>query len=341
MLLAGMLAVALLAVMWLVPVPFGVMRPGPVRDVLGEVNGTPLISIQGRETYPTSGSLDLLTVSISGGPVSKVDLVDVIEGWLDPAVSVRPERELFPPEQTEEEADRESAEEMVSSQENATAAAMHELGIVVPTTLTVVGFTEGSLAQGKLADSDVITAVDGVAVTDLPQLRDVLQQTEPGHPVEISYTRGGVPATASIETLESEDGRTLLGVLIDPTYHFPFAVDIKIENIGGPSAGMMFSLGIVDMLTPGEMTGGKAIAGTGTIDSAGDVGTIGGIQQKLVAAERAGAQWFLAPAGNCGEVVGHVPDGLRVVKVSTLREARAAVEAIGSGQGTDRLPTCS
>lgn len=340
MLLAGALAVALFAVMWLVPVPFGVMRPGPVRDVLGEVDGTPMISIEGHETFPTSGSLDLLTVSVSGGPVSTVDLWDVISGWWDPSVAVRPEYELFPPEQTEEEADQESTEQMVSSQENATAAAMRELEIDVPTTLTVAGFTEGSQAGGVLAEGDVITAVGGQEVTDLPELRDVLQERAAGDPVTVSFTRAGATATASVQTLEGEDGRTLLGVLVDPTYHFPFAVDITVERIGGPSAGMIFSLGIVDKLTPGEMTGGKAIAGTGTIDSAGEVGRITGIRQKMIGADRAGAEWFLAPADNCGEVVGHVPDGLRVVKVATLGDARAAVEAIGAGKGTDQLPTC-
>jgi PDZ domain-containing protein len=106
---------------------------------------------------------------------------------------------------------------------------------------------------------------------------------------------------------------------------------------------MMFALGIVDKLTPGEMTGGERIAGTGTVDSDGTVGPIGGIQQKLVGAEGAGADWFLAPAGNCDEVVGHVPDGLRVVRVETLAQARDAVEAIGShdASAVDALPTCT
>ncbi len=143
-----------------------------------------------------------------------------------------------------------------------------------------------------------------------------------------------------MRTSRGEEGQTLLGVLIDPKYTFPIQVDIKIENIGGPSAGMMFSLGIIDKLTPGPMTGGKKIAGTGTIDSSGQVGPIGGIQQKLVGARDAGAAWFLAPADNCREVVGQVPEGLRVVKVSTLREARVAVEAIGEGKDTSGLPTC-
>jgi PDZ domain-containing protein len=140
--------------------------------------------------------------------------------------------------------------------------------------------------------------------------------------------------------LRGDAGQTLLGVLIDPNYRFPIEVDIKIENIGGPSAGMMFSLGVIDKLTPGPMTGGRKIAGTGTIDSSGEVGPIGGIQQKLVGARDAGAEWFLAPADNCREVVGHVPAGLRVVKVSTLHEAHVAVETIGEGKDTSRLPTC-
>jgi Lon-like protease len=341
MLVCGVLAVALFAVMSLLPVPFAVMHPGPVRNVLGEHGGEPLIDVEGHRTYPTTGALDLLTVSIEGGPGSKVSLGDVLGGWLDDDDSVRPERELFPPEQTEEEVDRESTQEMVSSQENATAAALLELGIPVPTTLTIVGFSGKGNRDGVLQRSDVITAVGGQAVPDLPELRDVLQQTSPGSPVDVAITRDGAPLAVTVTTKRGSRGQTLLGVLVDPTYHFPFDVNIKIENIGGPSAGMMFSLGIIDKLTPGPMTGGQQIAGTGAIDSAGEVGAIGGIQQKLVGAERAGARWFLAPQENCPEVVGHVPGDLRVVKVATLSQARAAVEAIASGRGTESLPSCA
>jgi len=168
----------------------------------------------------------------------------------------------------------------------------------------------------------------------------LLQETRAGEPVDMAFTRGSKAETAEVRTLRGDEGQTLLGVLIDPNYKFPVEVDIKIENIGGPSAGMMFSLGIIDKLTPGAMTGGRKIAGTGTIDSSGEVGPIGGIQQKLVGARDAGAEWFLAPADNCEEVVGHVPAGLRVVKVSTLHEARVAVEAVGEGKDTSGLPSC-
>ncbi|HEX5511398.1 MAG TPA: PDZ domain-containing protein, partial [Actinomycetales bacterium] len=279
-------------------------------------------------------------VSIEGGPGSSVTLDDVLLGWLDPEVSVRPERELFPAGRSEQDVDRESTEEMASSQENATAAALGELGIPVPTTLTVAGFSQGAHASSVLKKGDVITEVGGQRVTDLPELRRLLQETRAGEPVDVAFTRDGKAEHAEVQTLRGEQGQTLLGVLIDPNYKFPVEVDIKIENIGGPSAGMMFSLGIIDKLTPGAMTGGRKIAGTGTIDSSGEVGPIGGIQQKLVGARDAGAEWFLAPADNCEEVVGHVPAGLRVVKVSTLHEARVAVEAVGEGKDTSGLPSC-
>jgi PDZ domain-containing protein len=191
-----------------------------------------------------------------------------------------------------------------------------------------------------LKKGDVVTEVAGKKVTGLPELRRLLQETKAGEPVEVAFTRGGKAETAEVRTLRGAEGQTLLGVLIDPTYKFPIEVNIKIDNIGGPSAGMMFSLGIIDKLTPGPMTGGKKIAGTGTIDSSGEVGPIGGIQQKLVGARDAGAAWFLAPSDNCSEVAGHVPAGLRVVRVSTLHEARVAVEAIGEGKDTSGLPTC-
>ncbi|GAB4068664.1 PDZ domain-containing protein [Angustibacter speluncae] len=342
MVLAGVAAVVLLAVVSLLPMPYALMRPGPVVDVLSAPDGTPLITVQDRETYETSGSLDLLTVRVEGGPGTRVSVWQVVRGWLDPAVAVRPTEELFPPAVSQEDVDQQNAQEMVTSQETATVAAMDELGIQVPTTLTVAGFTDGSGAEGVLRDGDVVTSVQGAPVVDLPELRDLLQEVEPGGDVTIGYTRGGAPAEATFPTSEA-DGRTVMGVFIDPTYELPFEVSIRIEDIGGPSAGMIFALGIVDKLTPGEMTGGERIAGTGTMDSDGTVGPIGGIQQKLVGADDAGADWFLAPAANCDEVVGHVPDGLRVVRVETLEDARAAVEAIGSKDRTAvaDLPTCT
>jgi PDZ domain-containing protein len=342
MVVSGVAAIVLMAVVSMLPLPYALMRPGPVLDVLSDPDGAPLIQVEGRETYSTSGSLDLLTVRVTGGPGARSTVWDVLLGWVDPAIAVRPVDEVFPPQDTEQDVDERNAQAMVTSQEQATVAAMNEIGVQVPTTLTVDGFTEDSGATGALEVGDVVTSVQGTEVVDLPQLRDELQQVEPGEDVTIGFTRDGTEQEATFPTGEA-DGRTVMGVFIDPTYDFPFDVQIRIEDIGGPSAGMIFALGIVDKLTPGAMTGGERIAGTGTVDSDGAVGAIGGIQQKLVGAQDAGAEWFLAPAGNCGEVVGHVPDGLRVVRVETLEQARDAVEAIGSGDAaaTDALPTCT
>ena len=340
MLVCGFAAVLLFSLIGLAPVPYAIMKPGPVRDTLAAVDGTPLIEVEGRETYPTEGSLQLTTVSVFGGPRRNVDLLDVVTGWFDPAQAVLPVEELYPDGQTSEELERQNTEAMVSSQENATAAALRELGIEIPTTLTVAGFSPGSDAERELEEGDVIRALDGVAVPDLPELRDRLQLVEPGEDVVVGVERDGESLDVPVTTSQGPEEETLLGVLIDPTYEFPFEVAIQIEDIGGPSAGMVFALGIVDKLTPGAMTGGEQIAGTGTIDSSGAVGAIGGVQQKLVGAARAGADWFLAPAGNCGEVVGHVPEELRVVRVATLGEARDAVDAIAAGRA-EALPTCA
>jgi len=120
---------------------------------------------------------------------------------------------------------------------------------------------------------------------------------------------------------------------------YPFSVEISLKDVGGPSAGLMFALGIVDKLTPGSLTGGKFIAGTGTIDDSGHVGAIGGIAQKMVGARRKGATVFLSPAGNCAQARDTVPDGLRLVRVKTLSDAVEALEDLKAGR-VDEVPTC-
>jgi PDZ domain-containing protein len=341
MLVCGFATVLLAAVMALLPVPYVVLSPGPVLNTLGSVDGKPLIAVSGRTTYPTTGELDLTTVVVNGGPQQHVSLLQVAQGWLDRTRSVVPQEEVYPPDQTAQQANELDQAEMVSSQESAKAAALRSLDIPVPTTLTVDGTDPGAPAAGILRKGDVILGVDGKETADLTSLRNLLQAITPGEAATVSIRRDGKQQDVAVKTRAAADGRTLLGVFIDPTFHFPFQVTIQIENIGGPSAGTMFALGIIDTLTPGDLTGGQDIAGTGTMDPDGVVGPIGGIQQKLVGARRAGARYFLAPADNCSEVVGHVPDGLSVVKVATLDEARHAVETIAAGKGTASLPSCS
>jgi len=338
-LVCGAGAVVLLSLLALLPVPYAVESPGPVRDTLGEVGGVPLIEVSGAPTYPTEGSLALTTVRVAGGPGAAVSLPQVVQAWLDPTRVAVPVEQLFPVGTTSEQVAERDAADMSTSQENATAAALAELGIGVPTTLTVAGLSEGSLAGGLVEEGDVITAVDGAPVADLADLRAALQRGAAGEAVEVSLRRGDEPQEVAVPTSTAPDGTVQLGVLVDPLFDFPVDVRIQVDRIGGPSAGMVFALGVLDVLTPGSLTGGEDVAGTGTIDASGGVGTIGGIAQKMAGARAAGASLFLAPAGNCDEVVGHVPAGLRVVPVQTLHEAREAVEQFAAGRDAD-LASC-
>ena len=339
LLVAGVLTVLLAAAVALLPVPYAVFSPGPVLNTLGTHEGKRLIAISGRKTYPTSGQLDMTTVSLAGGPGRSVTLVQTLVGWVDRDLAVVPEESVFPPGQTAEESEAQDKLQMISSQESATVAALTTLDIPVPATLAVAGVDPKAPAAASLADGDVLVQVQGRRITGLTQLRQVLQTVRPGEDASIVVRRGKEQRAVTTRTTRGEDGRTLLGVFLDPSFTFPFKVDIEIENVVGPSAGMMFALGIVDLLTPGVLTGGKKVAGTGTIDADGVVGPIGGIQQKLIGARRAGAEFFLAPAGNCAEVAGHVPDGLTVVRVATLDEARDAVQAIAAGRASSQ-PAC-
>ncbi|MFC4615142.1 PDZ domain-containing protein [Cellulomonas algicola] len=336
-LLAG---ATLLAVLVVLPTPYAVNSPGPTRDVLGEHDGTSMIEISGAETHDSTGELRLTTVSSTGGPGYPSSILGVLSGWFSASSVVLPVEQVYPPDVSQEQIDESNQAEMVSSQEDATVAALTELGYEVPATLLVAGTVEGTDAAGKLEENDVLVGFEGEPLPDYQSLVDDLAAVQPGDTVTLTVQRHGQDVDVPVVTSEREGGGAQIGVLIDPTFDMPVDVTISIDDIGGPSAGTMFALGIIDKLTPEDEADGEVIAGTGTMDVTGAVGPIGGIRQKLAGAERDGAGWFLAPARNCDEVVGHVPDGLRVVRVATLHDARVAMEAIGAGEADD-LPTCT
>jgi len=337
LLLSLFVAVLLVAVVATLPVPYVVLGEGPALNTLSTSNGKQLIEISGHPTYPASGGLYLTTVSVLGGP-RPVTLPTVLRAWLDPDEAAVPVEAVFPPGQTAQQADEETRQEMTDSQSAATAAALQELGI--PVTVSVGDVVSGVPAAGVLKPGDVLLAVQGHAVTGYASLRSAVMGVAPGQVVAVHLRRGGSEQTVDVTTTKDQVGQTALGVV--PRYTFPFNVKIQIDDIGGPSAGTMFALGIIDKLTPGNLTGGQQIAGTGEISPDGTVSPIGGIAEKMIGARHAGARWFLAPAENCTEVVGHVPAGLRVVRISTLHAARQAVEAIArGGTAASSLPTCS
>lgn len=336
---AGFLVVLLSAVAALLPVPYVALEAGPVTNTLGSVGQTELIRIKGRQTYPDQGNLDLTTVHVVGGPGSNLGLVQALRGWLDDGIAIVPEEQVYPPGETAEQAERESATEMRDSQENATTAALRELGIPVQTRVLVQDVPKGSPSRGKLERGDELVAVDGQRVVGGAQLRERITSREPGDTVRVTIVRDGREVTRTITTIAADDGRALVGITTRDHADYPFTVEISLKDVGGPSAGLMFALGIVDKLTPGSLTDGAHIAGTGTIDDAGHVGPIGGITQKMLGARKAGATVFLAPPGNCDEARSTKPDGLRLVRATTLTSAVTSLERLAEGR-TAGLPQC-
>lgn len=335
---AGFLVVLLSAVAALLPVPYVALSPGPVTDTLGALGEKDLIRIEGRKTYPDDGRLDLTTVSVLGGPANRLDLVTALRGWVDDTVAVVPEEQVFPPGQSAKEIEQQGATEMRDSQENATTAALRHLGIPVTTRLLVVKVDPASLARGVLKAGDELVEVDGKPVLGGAQLRETVTAHAPGDTVRLVVRRAGQQVAFGVRTRKSPEGTTIIGIQTRDEADYPFTVEISLRDVGGPSAGAMFALGIVDKLTPGSLTGGRHIAGTGTIDDVGRVDKIGGITQKMVAARRAGATVFLAPAGNCAEALRTKPDGLRLVRVQTLTSAVRALDLIREGR--PGVPRC-
>ncbi|MFD1543697.1 YlbL family protein [Nonomuraea guangzhouensis] len=339
LLVAGFLVLALGVAGAFLPVPYVVLSPGPTENTIGEVEKKPVITISGHQTYPTKGALRLVTVAYQGGPSSRIDLLTALRGWVDPTVAVVPEETIFPKSRSPKEVEEENTVEMTNSQDFATAAALTELKIPFGMVVTVASTEKGKPADGKLRKGDEISTVDGKPAANVKIISDAVKAHKPGESVAFTVIRGKDKTDISLPTVAGPSGQAVVGVVMQESYKFPFKVDINVGDVGGPSAGLMFSLGILDKLTPGEITGGKDIAGTGTIQASGEVGPIGGIAQKMVGARKSGATVFLTPADNCAEAMKAVPDGLRLVKAETLHAAVSALDALRTGKGD--VPACA
>ncbi len=343
-----LLAIALtgVGIVALVPAPYVIEQPGPVYDVLGDVtvggDDVPMIQIPVEETFPTAGSLDMLTVRVVGSPDNLPNWLEVATAYLDPSKAVVPVELIYPAGTTTEQSTEQGKIDMANSQKEAIAAALTYLGNVIPSTLSVAEVQAGGPSDGLLEVGDIIVSVNDQTFPDVTGLRAAIADNGVSRPADVMVTRDGADLTLRINP-QLSSGETpvpILGIGVGSDYEFPFAVTIQLENVGGPSAGMMFALGIIDKLTPGAINAGEFVAGTGTISSTGEVGAIGGIQQKMWGASNAGAHWFLAPASNCDDVSGNVPPGLTVFAVSTLDDALVALAAIRSDGPTAGIPTC-
>ena len=337
LLIAGVCVLAALVVASVAAVPYVALTPGPTLNTLGKPTGTEIIQISGRRTYHTSGHLNMVTVSYTGGPGSGFNIFNALRAWLTPNDAVVPQSEIYSSGQTQQQVVQQDTQQMLGSQEDATAAALCYLNISYTTLDPVAGTVKGTPAYGALHAGDEITAVDGTPISCENDVVSMIRNRKPGTDVTVTVLRKGKTEQVTLPT-KDENGTPVVGVdLGAPVYKFPFDVKISLAGIGGPSAGMMFALGIIDKVTPDNLTGGKFIAGTGEIQPNGQVEPIGGIQQKMAGARAAGATIFLTPAANCPDTTGAVPAGLRLVKVSTLSQAVSDLIAIREGRP---VPSC-
>ena len=344
--LAGLLAVPLLIALWvtaaIVPLPYVTYEPGITVNVLGDNGKRPIIEVSGHHAYPDrGGQLRMTTVYVSQPrPTGRNNLFELMHDWISRDDAVYPYDAVYQPQETVAQNKAEGKQEMTSSQDSATAAALAELGYHV-TEAVVAGVAKGKPAAGHLQKSDVVVSVDGRPVDSADQLVAAVQRASPGRPLRFVISRHGRRTAVSV-TPTSVGGQPRVGIQVAtaPVRKLPVDVKVNIDPaIGGPSAGLMFSLGIYDTLTPGSLTGGKTIAGTGTVDAAGNVGPIGGIQQKIVGARDAGAKLFLVPPDNCAEALGAPNGDLRLVKATTMHDALQAVKTWVKNPSAT-LPSC-
>lgn len=318
-------AVLLILLLWqagTVRVPYVELGPGPTVDTLGVSEGHPIITVEGAPTSESAGQLRLTTVSVH----PELTLFDALRGWLRDDTAVVPRELVYPPDKTEEQVDKENLQDFKESQTSAETAALRKLGY--PVLVTVTAVEKDLPAAGVLEPGDVITSVDGASVTSTRSLGELIRAKPEGTARSVGITRGGAAQTVTLTPVKAPDGNLRIGVTVEQSQPHPFTLTIELERIGGPSAGLMFALGIVDKLDPADLTGGFVIAGTGEIDNDGNVGPIGGIAQKLVAARDVKAKVFLTPAANCKEALGAAQPGLPLVKVATLDDALAALQAL-------------
>lgn len=341
--LAGLLAVPLLAALWFQvlrePLPYVIYAPGLTVDVLGTSDGEELVSVSGAKTYRDDGQLRFTTVLVTQ-PETDVNLFQLLGAWLDGDDAVYPYDAVYQPEDTDTSEDEEGAFQMATSQDNAIAVALTELGYDVDPSPVVSRVIDGAPADGELEVGDHLQAINGEEVTSIEDAGQAVDDSPDGGPVELRFLRGKEERTTSI-TREQIDGQLRLGFEMRNSYHFPFEVDVGVDPaIGGPSAGLMFSLAIYDTLTEGSMTGGESVAGTGTIAPDGAVGPIGGIDQKIAGARDDGAGLFLVPADNCDDAYESPHGDMRLTRVATMSEAVDAIEAWADDPDVD-LPQCS
>lgn len=330
LLVGGVLFVVLFVLALTMPVPYVILSPGPTYNTLGtDDSGNTIIVINGTKTKATTGHLNLTTVNVS---TQQLTAFAALDGWLLHDEVVVPKSSIYPPGQSQQQVEKQNTADFVQSQDSATSAAFCELGY--PKGFGIIGVNPDGPAHGVLQPGDQLVTLDGKSVDSTTKLTAVLAAEKPGTTVTVTVKRAGksTPLRMTLTTPPKDGKGARLGITVTTSCLAPFEVDLGLGNqIGGPSAGLMFALGIIDKVGTVDLTKGMFIAGTGTIDPDGTVGPIGGIALKMIAARKKGATIFLAPAANCTDVRGATPKGLEVVKIDTLHSAVHDLLALQTG----------
>lgn len=333
-LLAALVPILVLGIVGsVVTVPFVALGPGPTFNTLGEVGGKQVVEVQNADVKATSGNLNMTTVSVR----DKLNIFEAIGLWIDGQHGLVPRAEVYPPGQTRDEVDKSNQQQFKDSEDSAELAALNYLKL--PTAVQLANVAEDGPAKDFLRKGDELVTVDGKPIATAKDVVGAVSSAKPGTIVPVAFRRDGAEQTAEIKLGARPDDadKGYLGITPDEVNKGPIKVDFNLGEIGGPSAGLMFTLALIDKLTTGDLSGGKFVAGTGTIDPDGKVGPIGGIQYKMIAAREAGAVTFMVPAANCNEAAQRTPEGLRLVKVENLSGAVQSLQDINAGKD---VPSC-
>lgn len=326
-LIAGPILAAAILASTFIGLPYVVFSPGRADPVERAV------TIDGHESFPMEGSVLFLTVRVT---TQRPNVWRVLQGMIDDDHRVMSEDEYFG-DTSRDEARRVDQLLMARSQDVAKVVALRRLGDEVPVVGSEVGFVApDGPAAGALQIGDVVVAVDGTPTTAPREVGEAVRANPAGAAVVVTVERGDERLDLTIESGDDGEGRALLGISTLPVYEFPIDIQIDTGAVSGPSAGLAFTITILDELTTGELTGGMTVAMTGTIDEEGRVGRVGGVHQKAVAARGAGAELILVPTGEEAEARSGAGD-IPVVGVATLDEALAALHAAGGDPIPERL----
>jgi PDZ domain-containing protein len=331
------LVAALALVGGFVKVPYVSIQPGPTYNTLGDVNGQAVVEVKGAKTYPTSGQLRMTTVSVN----DEVTLFGALGLWASGRAALAPRDEYYGPGQTQEDLRRENTKMFADSQSAAETAALRLLD--KPVKVVVAEITRGAPADNVIQPGDRLWTVHGKAINVQEDVVKALEDTKPGQTVQVTFQHEDEPKkTVDVTLGDASDfdagdrPQGFLGLAAADRADVDFETTIHLEDVGGPSAGLIFALAIVDTLTPDKLEDGRTIAGTGAIDVKGNVQPIGGIPFKLIAAKEDGATTFLVPADNCAEAKSNAPEGLQLVKIKTLAGAVDALKDLDAGRTPPR-----